>query len=97
MSEEIGVKETKEALVGLIVLGAAVQRAAKKAKADGKIDWADAPIVIELASDQGLKKAVTDAVEGAEKIPAEIKDLSVVEGIEVVQAVIQAVQVEIAK
>lgn len=84
MGEQHGIKETTELAQGLIVLGAKVLAAAKKAKADGKVDWADAPIVLDLAQDKELRDAVSAGVEGVDKVKDEIADLS---GLEVAQLV----------
>lgn len=74
-----GVQQTKEALKAIEVLGVA----AKKISADGKVNLADLPHLIELGQQAHL---VVAGVDGLEEIPAEIKDLSHEEAIELVTA-----------
>lgn len=46
----------------------------KKAEADGKIDWTDAALLLELVP------LIGPAISGAEKVPAELLDLDSAEG-----------------
>lgn len=69
MSEAVGIKETMEMLDGLKLL--AIET--KKVLADGKVNVADLPILIELLQQLNV---LTAAVAGAGQIPAEAKDLS---------------------
>ncbi len=74
MSEAKGVKETKE----LISLGIALEKAVVAAKADGKIDINDLPLLLAV-----LPK-LQPAIDGIDQIPAELKDLSAPEAADVV-------------
>lgn len=65
-------KEITELLDGVKAIGVAV----KKIMADGKIGIADLPVVVSLLSDF---KVLSDAVAGADQIPAEVKDLDAAE------------------
>lgn len=79
--EKLGIKETKEALDGLNSLSEEIVSLAK----DG-IQMGDA---VKLAEDIMLKpefKAkLAAAIEGIQKVPAEIKDIDFAEGIELAQ------------
>ena len=78
------VKETKEALVALVKLGKEVASLAK----DG-IDLKDAAALgIKFASDEKFRDVIVEAFSGAVQIPAEVKDISFEEGIELALAVI---------
>lgn len=78
------VKETKEALVAVVKLSKVIAALAK----DG-IDWQDAAtLAAKIVSDEPLRTALVAAVSGAAAIPAEIKDISFDEGIELAMAVI---------
>lgn len=69
VTESVGVKETIEALKAVETLGVAVAEVFK----DGKVTIADLPTVANLAKNS---KFIADGVEGADKIPSEVKDLS---------------------
>jgi hypothetical protein len=70
-----GVKETKEALLGIIVLGAFVAERAK----DG-LQLNDLGALIEkFTKDEEFKAKLQAAVDGIDKVPAEVKDLSIAE------------------
>jgi hypothetical protein len=79
-----GVKEIKELIAALEVVGVA----AKKISADGKINALDIPHAIEALM---KVQVVVDGIAGLDQIPAEIKDLSAPEAQEILQALIDAV------
>jgi hypothetical protein len=74
------VKETTEVLAALEL----ILVSGKKILADGKVSILDLPVAMDLL---GKLSQVTVAIEGAEQIPAEIKDLSVEETQELVAKV----------
>ncbi len=79
----VGVKESKEAAVALIELGAYVVSLAK----DG-IGFDDAlALAKRYQEDPAFKAKLNAGIEGYDKIPAELKDLTVAEGVELVGAV----------
>lgn len=83
-SLNMDVKETKEALVALVKLGKEVSALAK----DG-LDLKDAAALgIKFASDENFRGMVVGAIEGCSNIPAEVKDISFEEGVELALAVI---------
>ena len=63
------IKEMKELLAGVEMLLVGI----KKIVADGKVNVADLPALMEMAQKASMLVA---AVEGAKEIPAEVKDLS---------------------
>jgi hypothetical protein len=83
-SPELGIKETKEFLVGSIRLGKFVVERAK----DG-IDWSDGTaLVTKLTTDEAFRNGLIEAVKDVQKAPAELKDLSFDEGIELAMVTI---------
>lgn len=74
-----GVKETKELVAGIGV----VVKALKISLKDGKINFADAPALLAAVRDPALKEAIN----GIDQIDEEFKDLSIDEGLELLQAV----------
>lgn len=80
MSEQqLGIKETKEVLVGLNEVSIAI---AKRFK-DGIQVAQDAEGLYEdLVKDAQVKAVILAAYENAKAVPAELKDLSVMEGVE---------------
>lgn len=81
-------KETTELLTGIETLLVS----AKKMFADGKVNLADLPALMSLLNKVG---EITAAIQGADQVPAEIKDLSPEEAQQVVEklfAVIAAVK-----
>lgn len=77
-----GTKETKEMLIGFLKLAALLAESFK----DG-VQAADALVVIQkIQSDEALKAALVEAYNGIDKIPAEMKDLSTAEAIELIAA-----------
>lgn len=78
-----GIKETKEAVVGAIRVGAVVSAVTK----DG-VQFQDfGAVIAKYNSDLEFKKAVDEAYEGFELIPAEVADLDFKECIELGVAV----------
>jgi urease gamma subunit len=86
-----GVKETKEAILALVIIGKFV---ADKAK-DG-LDFSDAMALGQKLMDEQFKSKVMAGVHGMELIPAEIKDMKMAELFELAQ-VIPEVLAEIQK
>lgn len=76
-----GITESKEVIEVVNQLGVFI----KKAKADGEINWWDLP------SAGPLLLAINRAVQGAEKIPSEIKDLTPEESSELITNALNAV------
>lgn len=79
--EKLGIKETKEALHGILVLGAFV---ASRAKDGLKADDGLALVQKLMSDDEEFKKALSDAVDGIGQVPAEVKDLDVQEGLDLI-------------
>lgn len=75
--EQKGIKELSELLAAVEIIGVAV----KKVMKDGKVDFSDAQIVVELGSQFPTLIA---AVEGIKEIPAEVVEIDSVEAIELV-------------
>lgn len=73
--ESVGIKESKEVLEGLKLVGVCVA----KISADGKVDLSDAVHAVELVKESDKLVA---AVKGADKALPELKDLSQAELIE---------------
>jgi hypothetical protein len=81
-----GIKETKEAVLGVMALGFYVAKLAK----DG-IQMADAgALLAKLQGDAEFAAKLKAAYEGIEQVPAEIKDITVAEGIELAMEIIPA-------
>jgi hypothetical protein len=77
------VKESKEALVAMVVLGKAVAAAAK----DG-LDLSDAlALGTKFVSDDKFRVAVVEGIKGLEKIGPELKDLAASEALELIGAI----------
>ncbi len=88
MTEEIGIVETKEALVAIAQLVKFVIAAGK----DG-YDINDlGSLFAKIVGDETFKKIMIDAVVGANKIPSEISNIKLNEGIELLLAVIAEVK-----
>ena len=82
------VKETKQALVALVILGKAVAAAAK----DG-LDLSDAVALgSKLVSDSAFRDALVEGVKGLDKVPEEIKDIAASEALELLGAVYEALK-----
>lgn len=83
----VGVKETKEAGLGLILLAKKIAIAVKAAKkSDDKIDLSDISELMKLFGDAELIAALKLAVEGVDQIGEEVKDVNLPEAIELVSA-----------
>lgn len=80
MAEVEGIKELQEALIAGLVLGVKLSKLAK----DG-VQLSDGAA---LLADAELKDLIVKAAEGADKIPAEAKDLSLSEGLQLAAALI---------
>lgn len=77
------VKESKEALIALVVLGKAVAAAAK----DG-LDLSDAlALGTKFVSDDKFRSAIVEGVKGLEKIGPELKDLAASEALDLLGAI----------
>lgn len=82
------VKETKQALVALVVLGKAVAGLAK----DG-LDLSDAVAFgSKLVSDDKFRTALVEGVKGIDQVPAELKDIAASEALELLGAVYEALK-----
>ena len=82
------VKETKQALVALVVLGKAVASLAK----DG-LDLGDAVALgSKLVSDDKFRTALVEGVKGIDQVPAELKDIAASEALELLGAVYEALK-----
>jgi len=78
-----GIKETKEAVIGAIRVGAVISSVTK----DG-VQFQDfGAVIAHYNSDPEFKKAVDESYEGFELIPAEVADLDVKEIIELAVSV----------
>ena len=82
------VKESKQALVALVVLGKAVAALAK----DG-LDLSDAVALgSKLVSDSAFRDALVEGAKGLDKVPEEIKDIAASEALELLGAVYEALK-----
>lgn len=82
-----GIKETKEAALGAIALGFYIAKLSK----DG-LDFADlGAFMSKLQNDAVFAEKLKAAYEGADKIPQEIGELSLAEGLELAGAIVPAV------
>lgn len=86
------VKETKEMMVGFLKLAALLAVAFK----DGVQATDILDVLKKIESDPVLKQALLDAYNGIDKVPAEVKDMSMVEGIELISAALPELAVLIA-
>lgn len=83
MSE--GVKETKEAIVGMVVLGAVI---ASEMKNGFDFPGDLVSMFAAIQGDAAKKQKLEDAIASINKVPEEIKDLSASESIEIAAALI---------
>ena len=82
------VKETKQALVALVLLGKTIALAAK----DG-LDLSDAVALgSKLVSDEKFREALVEGVKGIDQVPAELKDIAASEALELLGAVYEALK-----
>lgn len=80
--ENKGVKETKEVMVGFLVIASLMAKHFK----DG-VQVADfAQIMAKVAADEELKAKIEAAYKDVELVKAEVSDLSMAEGFELVSA-----------
>ena len=79
----IGVKETKEGLLAIALLGGFI---AQRLKDGAQIEDAVA-LATKLMGDADFKAKVMAGVEGLDKIPAEVKDLKLAELLEIAQII----------
>jgi len=87
MEEKHDIKETKEALIGAIRLAECMIVLMK----DG-VDLTDAVKLYEKwQNDAVFKQAISDAASGIGKVSAEINDMSMAEGVELISVLIQEV------
>ncbi len=88
MADQVhGIKETKEAALGAIALGFYIAKLSK----DG-IDFADlGAFMSKLQNDAAFADKLKVAYEGADKIPQEVGELSLSEGLEIAAAIVPAV------
>jgi hypothetical protein len=75
------IKETKEAMVGLNEVTILL---AKQLKDGLQVSQDIAAVVGELLANPELKDKLAEAAKGIQQVPAELKDLSVAEGIQLV-------------
>ena len=78
---ELGVKDTKEAILAMVILGKFV---AERLKDGAQLDDALA-LGTKLIGDAEFKEKVMAGINGIDKVPAEIKDLSMVDALELAQ------------
>lgn len=83
MADEQDIKEILEAINGIKLLALAEKSVMK----DGKVDLSDLTVLKDLFEN---KQAILDAVNGISAIPAEAKDLSVGEIMQLVTALFDA-------
>ena len=82
------VKETKQTLVALVLLGKTIALAAK----DG-LDLSDAVALgSKLVSDEKFREALVEGVKGLDQVPAELKDIAASEALELLGAVYEALK-----
>jgi hypothetical protein len=82
------VHESKEALVGLVVLGKCVASLA----ADG-LDFSDlGSLVAKFVADEKFREVLEAGVKGLDKVPEELKDLEGSEAVELVAAIVDALR-----
>lgn len=78
------IKETKELFEGL----ALVAKGAKDIAKDGKVDFSDLSIAVDLVKNSNV---LVEAVKGVDQIPEELKDLSQEELLEIIMIVYKKV------
>lgn len=77
-----GVKETKEALVGMLKVAQMLTVVFK----DGVQAQDFAVIMTKVMADEALKQAMVEAYNGVDKVGGEMKDLSLAEAFDLLQA-----------
>lgn len=87
--QKIGIQETKELVIGVIDVACLLIKNLKDGLQLGK----DAEAVLsELSGNEALKAELVKAMEGISKVPAEVKDLDLVEGGDLAVTVASKVQ-----
>lgn len=82
MSEVLGIKETKELVIGVNELAVELVKHLK----DG-VQVTDALAILDtLKTNEDFKAKLAAAYENVQAVPAEVKDISLVEGMELVMA-----------
>jgi hypothetical protein len=82
------VQESKEALIGLVVLGKYVASLA----ADG-LDFSDlGSLVAKFVADAKFREVLEAGVEGLDKVPEELKDIEGSEALELVAALVDVLR-----
>lgn len=76
--EAQGIKETKEALIGAVALAVVVIKLSKDGLAMDDLS----ALVAKFVSDPEFRAKLEEGAKGIEKVPAEIKDISFAEGLE---------------
>lgn len=90
--QEVGIKETKEAVVALLQLGKFVADRLK----DGA-GWDDAVALGAKLMDQSFRDMLTAAVDGIDQVPAELKAITLSEGVELIEAIIEGLSDQTAQ
>ncbi len=85
MSDVKGIKETKEAAIGIIALGGFIAKEIKAKKAIGQ-DMMD--LFIELQTNPEFRSKLEAALTGLDQVPAEVGELTVAEGLQLAEIVI---------
>lgn len=83
MAEKVGIKETKEAILAITILGAFV---AERAKDGFKLDDLTA-LVSKFVLDADFKAKLEAGVNGLDKVGGELKDLDIAEIVELLTIV----------
>lgn len=81
------VKETKELLIAVVRAG----KLAIKLFKDG-VDLSDAVAVVKAVADEDFRKCIADGAAGIENVPAEVKDIDVLEAGEILKALYEELQ-----
>lgn len=87
-----GIKETKEALKGILILAALLADRFK----DGVQTEDAAAIFTKLQLDEEFKKCLVEAYNGAELVPSEVKDIDIAEALDLVKVCIDYVPAIVA-
>ena len=80
-NEKVGIKETKEVLEGINTIAEEIISVAK----DGIQIKDAAQIVEDLITKPEFKQKLVNMVEGINKVPAELKDLDLMEGVDLIK------------
>lgn len=88
MGESMDVKETKEAVLALVLLGKFVADRLK----DG-VGMDDAAALFAKLADEEFKAKVAAGVDGLDKVPAELGDLQVADMLELVKLVPEILEI----